>query len=170
VSAAVIDDKNGFAPGNRADILGHGNFARHETRYCENELTSAEGDNLNGKPLVYFPVISPHAGGNAMIDRERLAELRHEVGTDDLTEVIALFCEEVEETLDRIITHPSASLGDDLHFLKGSALNIGMSEVGQLCLEAEKAWRKDAPSLPDIATIAQAFRKARQALYLELDA
>ena len=105
-----------------------------------------------------------------MIDRERLAELRHEVGTDDLTEVIALFCEEVEETLDRIISHPSASLGDDLHFLKGSALNIGMSEVGQLCLEAEKAWRKDASSPPDIAPIAQAFRKARQALYLEVDA
>jgi HPt (histidine-containing phosphotransfer) domain-containing protein len=104
-----------------------------------------------------------------MIDRERLAELRHEVGADDLEEVVALFCEEVEETLDRIHRHPSASLGDDLHFLKGSALNIGMSEVGQLCLEAEKAWSKDASTPPDIAPISRAFRKARQALYLELD-
>lgn len=104
-----------------------------------------------------------------MIDRERLAELRNEVGADDLAEVVDLFCEEVEETLDRIRAHPSASIGDDLHFLKGSALNIGMSEVGRLCLQAERAWRMDASSLPDIAPIAQAFRKARQALYLELD-
>jgi HPt (histidine-containing phosphotransfer) domain-containing protein len=105
-----------------------------------------------------------------MIDTERLAELREEVGAEDLAEVVALFCEEVEETLDRIRRHPSGNLGEDLHFLKGSALNIGMSEVGQLCLAAEKSWRSDTSNPPDLAPIMHAFRKARQALCLELEA
>lgn len=105
-----------------------------------------------------------------MIDRSRLTELRSEVGADDLAEVVDLFCEEVEETLDRLRAHGSPDIAEDLHFLKGSALNIGMSEVGQMCLQAEHAIQSQSAASPDIDAIAHAFRKARQALYLELDA
>lgn len=104
-----------------------------------------------------------------MIDRARVDELRTEVGPEDLAEVVLLFCEEVEETLDRITAHPSPSLAEDLHFLKGSALNIGMTELGALCQTAEKSLRADPQAQPDLAAIAAAFRKARQALYLEID-
>lgn len=104
-----------------------------------------------------------------MIDRARIDELRAEVGAEDLTEVVQLFCEEVEETLGRIIGHPSPSLAEDLHFLKGSALNIGMTELGALCQTAEKSLREDPAGSPDLAAIAAAFRKARQALYLEVE-
>lgn len=104
-----------------------------------------------------------------MIDQARVAELRDEVGSDDLVEVVQLFCEEVEETLQRLASHPASGLADDLHFLKGSALNIGMTEVGRLCQSAEMTLRTDPAAVPDIADIALAFRKSRQALYLELD-
>lgn len=103
-----------------------------------------------------------------MIDHARLAELMEEVGGDDLAEVIGLFCEEVEETLDRLGRHASPTLADDLHFLKGSALNIGMSDVGEMCRLAEQSLRADPSVPPDIDAIAQAFQQARQALYREM--
>lgn len=104
-----------------------------------------------------------------MIDHARVSELRAEVGSEDLAEVVQLFCEEVEETLDRIMSHPSPSLAEDLHFLKGSALNIGMTELGALCQSAERTLRADPAAQPDLPGIATAFRKSRQALYLEID-
>lgn len=104
-----------------------------------------------------------------MIDRTRVDELRDEVGIAEFAEVVQLFCEEVEETLTRVQAHPSGALADDLHFLKGSALNIGMAEVGALCQKAEQTLRADSSASPDIAGIASAFCKARQALWLELD-
>lgn len=103
-----------------------------------------------------------------MINRARIEELRDEVGAEDLAEVVAMFCEEVEETLDRIAAHPYPAFADNLHFLKGSALNIGMSEVGELCQAFEKSLRTDPSDIPDIGLIAAAFHKARAALYLEL--
>ena len=99
-----------------------------------------------------------------MIDRCRIDELREDVGADDFAEVVALFCEEVEETLDRLRQHRSPALADDLHFLKGSALNIGMSEVGALCLRAEQSLRSDPALAPDVAEIARVFRASRDAL------
>ena len=83
-----------------------------------------------------------------MIDRARLEELREEVGNDDFAEVIELFCEEVAETLDRMTQGHSSSMADDLHFLKGSALNIGMSEVASLCAACEEKVRDGNTSSP----------------------
>ncbi len=105
-----------------------------------------------------------------MIDRTRVGELRQEVGEDDLAEVVVLFCEEVEETLGRIQAPAARIVPDDLHFLKGSALNIGLIEMAGLCQLAEKALRSDPGATPDIPEIAQAFAKARQALFREIGA
>ena len=99
-----------------------------------------------------------------MIDHVRLAELREEVGEDDFAEVLQLFCEEVEETLDRLAKGVFGDLAEELHFIKGSALNIGMTEVGHLCQKAEKALRVAVGSRPDIAPIVDAFRSAKDAV------
>ena len=99
-----------------------------------------------------------------MIDHDRIAELREEVGEDDLAEVLHLFCEEVEETLERLAKGVFGDLAEELHFIKGSALNIGMTEVGRLCQKAETALRADAGCKPDIAPIAGAFRIAKVAI------
>lgn len=99
-----------------------------------------------------------------MIDHDRIAELREEVGENDLAEVLQLFCEEVEETLERLAKGVFGDLAEEMHFIKGSALNIGMTEVGRLCQQAEKALRADAGCKPDIAPIAGAFRNAKGAI------
>lgn len=75
-----------------------------------------------------------------MIDWDRVNELRDEVGIDDFREVIAMFLEEVEDTMVRMIAVPDLStLEEDMHFLKGSALNLGFAHLSALCQAGENA-------------------------------
>jgi len=61
-----------------------------------------------------------------MIDWNRVDELRTEVGPEDFIEVVDLFLEEVDEIIDRFRNGAQEeNLEETLHFLKGSALNIG---------------------------------------------
>ena len=69
-----------------------------------------------------------------MIDWTRVEELKQEVGEDDFSEVVDLFLEEVEETITRLKQTPDLSqLEEDMHFLKGSALNLGFEQFSTLC-------------------------------------
>ncbi|KMK65429.1 Hpt domain-containing protein [Puniceibacterium sp. IMCC21224] len=76
-----------------------------------------------------------------MIDWSRVRELCDEIGADDFGEVVELFLAEVEETLDSLPTRMSDAnaLENALHFLKGSALNLGFSALAQHCQAAERA-------------------------------
>lgn len=99
-----------------------------------------------------------------MIDQARLDELRSEIGSEDLAEVIEMFCEEVEEALQNLETLPADRLVDQLHFLKGSALNIGLRSVSDLC-RAEELRLRDSPGLrPDVGSIRSAYAHTKPAL------
>ena len=80
-----------------------------------------------------------------MIDWDRVRELRGEIGSDAFEEVLDLFLEEVESAL---VTLRSASDPQDfvaqLHFLKGSALNLGFSALADLCEDSERKARAGA--------------------------
>jgi HPt (histidine-containing phosphotransfer) domain-containing protein len=84
-----------------------------------------------------------------MIDWDRVAQLRDEVGPDDFAEVVELFLEEVAEVTGRLAGATDAkALEEDLHFLKGSALNLGFERLGLMCQEAERlAARGEADSV-----------------------
>ena len=73
-----------------------------------------------------------------MIDWKRVAELRDEVGAEDFDDIISLFLEEVEETLEGLHQIQDVqTLREQLHFIKGSALNMGFETVAQLCDRGE---------------------------------
>lgn len=73
-----------------------------------------------------------------MIDWDRVMNLREEVGPDDFLEVAEMFLAEVGNVLERLSTGANvATLEDDMHFLKGAALNLGFDEFAQLCKEGE---------------------------------
>lgn len=73
-----------------------------------------------------------------MIEWNRVDELREEVGAEDFEEVVALFLSEVEKRLSDFDTTALATkIEEDMHFLKGSALNLGFSELAQFCGEGE---------------------------------
>jgi HPt (histidine-containing phosphotransfer) domain-containing protein len=75
-----------------------------------------------------------------MIDWDRVKDLKSEIGEDSFDEIIELFLEETDEVVARLTKENGASaLEADLHFLKGSALNIGFSEFARLCQEGERS-------------------------------
>jgi HPt (histidine-containing phosphotransfer) domain-containing protein len=94
-----------------------------------------------------------------MIDWDRAQSLRDEVGAEDFAEVVDLFLQEVEETLARLTPEQGPdALSADLHFLKGSALNLGFAEFAQLCQVGEKT-----PSKADLAAIRATYTVSRAA-------
>ncbi len=75
-----------------------------------------------------------------MIDWTRVEELNSEIGAEDFAEVVELFLEEVEEVIERLKSISDIShLEEDLHFLKGSALNLGFRAFSTFCQAGETA-------------------------------
>ena len=74
-----------------------------------------------------------------MIDWERIRDLRSEIGAEDFMEVAAMFLDEADEAVLRLATpRGTKALEDDLHFLKGAALNLGFSRLSALCQDGER--------------------------------
>ena len=64
------------------------------------------------------------------MDWTRVRELREEVGPEAFSEVLALFLQETDEMVERLRADPDpARLADDMHFMKGAALNLGFEEL-----------------------------------------
>ena len=75
-----------------------------------------------------------------MIDWKRVADLRDEIGEEDFDEVVPLFLDEVSGIIETLRVGPRMDqLEEDLHFLKGSALNLGFQAFSDLCGAGEKA-------------------------------
>jgi hypothetical protein len=69
-----------------------------------------------------------------MIDWCRVASLRDEIGPDDLNEIVAIFLEEVQTEIQSLNRHVSPEdWAGKLHFIKGSALNLGFADLAELC-------------------------------------
>ncbi|MGH1330109.1 MAG: Hpt domain-containing protein [Paracoccaceae bacterium] len=89
-----------------------------------------------------------------MIDWIRVNELRSEVGVEDFNEVVLLFLEEVDEVIEELKAAPDpAQYEEQLHFLKGSALNLGFAHFSALCQIGETQAAQgqlEAVQLPEI--------------------
>ena len=83
-----------------------------------------------------------------MIDWERVAQLRDDVGAAEFASLLELFIDEIETVLVQLQTADPVRLNDDLHFIRGSAVNLGFSELVSLCRQMEGA-QKVAADLPD---------------------
>jgi HPt (histidine-containing phosphotransfer) domain-containing protein len=78
-----------------------------------------------------------------MIDWQRVTDLRNEIGEDDFFEVVEVFLEEVDETIERLRDCPDPTLfEEDMHFLKGSALNLGFTALSRICAAYEHSAAK----------------------------
>lgn len=99
-----------------------------------------------------------------MVNRDRINELRAEIGDDDVAEVVAIFCEEMEDVLSTLDTAPPDSLPSHLHFLKGSAMNIGLEDFGNLCRAEESRLARDPHATADIASVKLAYQSGKVTL------
>ncbi len=73
-----------------------------------------------------------------IIDWTRVAELRDEVGPEEFEEVVALFFEETDAAVAALSAAPGHEIREQLHFLKGSARNLGFAEMARLCEAGER--------------------------------
>jgi len=102
-----------------------------------------------------------------MIDWNQVATLRDEVGAEDFEEVVELFLQEVDEEIETLTT-TSDELAAKLHFLKGSALNLGFQEFSSLCQSGESALTQDKSAPVDIEKLLQSYQTSRSAFLTDL--
>jgi len=96
-----------------------------------------------------------------MINWARINELRDEIGAEDFGEVVELFLGEVEERLDTLSAEkPALDTKDDMHFLKGSALNLGFVHLAALCSDYEQR-AGDGEILTEIMTVKETFAASK---------
>lgn len=95
-----------------------------------------------------------------MIEWNRVEELRAEIGPDGFADVLDLFFEEVEGVLETIGGDP-AQLEHALHFLKGSAWNLGFATFGRLCQDGERAASLGAQAEIDLPAIIACYEVSK---------
>ncbi|RPE64701.1 Hpt domain-containing protein [Pacificibacter maritimus] len=97
-----------------------------------------------------------------MIDWDRVIELRNEVGSDDFDEVVDLFLNEVDEVIERLRAGSDRSqLESDLHFLKGSCLNLGFATFSTLCQRGESMAASGMASDVNVEDMLDVYEKSR---------
>lgn len=98
-----------------------------------------------------------------MIDWSHVQQLCQEVGPEDFEEVVDLFFEEVAEVIAKLESLTGrSSLAQDMHFLKGSALSLGFTQMSQLCHSGEKAAANGNAQSVDLGAIIQCYADSKQ--------
>lgn len=96
------------------------------------------------------------------IDWDRVSELQDEVGLDDFQEVVDLFLEEVDEIVERLTNALDLScLTEDLHFLKGSALNLGFEEFASFCAKGERMAAAGNAADVDVPQVLKSYQTSK---------
>jgi HPt (histidine-containing phosphotransfer) domain-containing protein len=104
-----------------------------------------------------------------MIQWARINELRDEIGAEDFDEVVDLFLEEVEEAIQELSVDSTANqMEQHLHFLKGSALNLGFRTFSDLCQDGERRSAKGETGTIDLAAIIDGFERSKTMFIAQL--
>ncbi|MEM9912432.1 MAG: Hpt domain-containing protein [Pseudomonadota bacterium] len=105
-----------------------------------------------------------------MIDWSRVSELREEIGAEDFGDVVDLFLEEVDEEITGLSDKgASDGLEARLHFLKGSALNLGFEAFSDLCRDGERRAADGDGSAVDLIAIQESYSASKAQFLSELE-
>jgi HPt (histidine-containing phosphotransfer) domain-containing protein len=106
-----------------------------------------------------------------MIDWKRVEELKDEIGADGFVEVADMFLDEAEGAVRALVAGlPADQIEGQLHFLKGSALNLGLSDLAAICQEGERKAAAGTGALVDAAKVAAIYQASRASLLDRLSA
>lgn len=104
------------------------------------------------------------------MDWTRVRELRDEVGAEAFSEVLTLFLDETDDMARQLTGGADrARLADDMHFMKGAALNLGFDALAQACHEGESLARHGRAAEVDVPAILACYARSRAALLAESD-
>ncbi|SHL10790.1 Hpt domain-containing protein [Roseovarius marisflavi] len=105
-----------------------------------------------------------------MIDWYRVQELRDEIGAEAFGEVVELFLEEVDDEIDKLrALSDRSNLESQLHFLKGSALNLGFAAFSDLCHKGEMASAAGQQDTVDTTEVLTCYDASKSAFLSGLD-
>ncbi len=97
-----------------------------------------------------------------MIDWKRVDELREEIGTDGFAEVADMFLEEADQAVQTLASGISPDeVEGQLHFLKGSALNLGLTDLAAICQDGERKAAAGFGALVDTAQVVAVYHTSR---------
>ena len=91
-----------------------------------------------------------------------VSELQSEIGEDGFSEVLELFLDEVESVV-ALLGGASRNLEDDLHFLKGSAWNLGFVAFGAVCHEGERKCAAGLSAEVNLASVPEIYAQSKAA-------
>lgn len=106
---------------------------------------------------------------NAHLDMDALSELREVMG-EEFNVLLKTFINDSAQRIDTLRmalnSQDADALGKAAHSFKGSSMNIGATQLGQLCLKAETAGRQGDLSGVEsvIEGIAEEFSQVRDLL------
>ena len=103
-------------------------------------------------------------GGDGLVNRKRLGELKEEIGHDEFGEVIEIFVEECDSAAAQLAEGVGEEVGPVLHFLRGAAMNLGLDALAAACLEGERAAGRGESGRVDGPAIAALYDASRKAL------
>lgn len=105
-----------------------------------------------------------------MIDWTRVHELVDEIGAEDFAEVVELFLDEVETAIDLLDTAEGNPIvtQEQMHFLKGAALNLGFESLAQLCIKGERAAAAGQPEAVPPSEVRQVYGASREVFEQDL--
>jgi len=92
-----------------------------------------------------------------MINWDRVAELLDDFGEEDFEEIVTLFVEEVDACFAEM-QNQSGSFAERLHFLKGSAANLGFQALHTQCQALET--NIDTSQTPELLALYEASKSA----------
>lgn len=99
-----------------------------------------------------------------MVNWDRIDELRDEIGDEDYAEVVELFFAEVEAAIQRLeVPGTLLEREEDLHYLKGSALNLGFDTLGELCSVGERRAARGTLEEPEVQSVIETYYASRAA-------
>jgi histidine phosphotransfer protein HptB len=97
-----------------------------------------------------------------MIDWTRVKDLRSEIGEEDFLEVLEMFLEETDEVVAHLDGPADlATVESRLHFLKGSALNLGLTDLAALCQNGEKSAALGNAALVDLHEVTKSYQASK---------
>lgn len=92
-----------------------------------------------------------------LVNPARVEALCQEIGEDGFPEVLEMFLSESAQVVARLQgANDPVAIAADLHFLKGSALTMGLDDLAAYCLQAEQGGRFDPAVLADLFTRSRA--------------
>jgi HPt (histidine-containing phosphotransfer) domain-containing protein len=108
-------------------------------------------------------------GNTAMIDWKRVEELQREIGADGFAEVAQMFLDEADQAARALAADPAPDeVEAQLHFLKGSALNLGLSDLAAICQDGERKAAAGYGALVDLAQVTRVYQASRAHLLIGL--